>query len=624
MYLFRKLADTIIFKIILAFVILTFVLFGISGFLLGKSDNWVAKIGNDSIGYDEFFKTLQNDRKIILLNSGNSAEAQQYVESERFKSDVLGRLINKIISRKLTKEYDFQANKDLILQSIVEDPSFESNGKFSRNLFEKFLSKHSLDEAKYVELITDEIVSSIVVQSIAVVAPVNENNILELANLSKEERLVDIIKVTDKQLTDKKISNDELVKFYESNKTNYLSPEYRKISFITFKKEDFSNSLKISDDEIQAEYEKNKNMFSTPETREFYHIVFGDETQAKEFLKELKANNRKDIKSDFAKLAKIKLNKNIADIELTKITKEGFLPELSTMVFSYKVNELSEVIQSPLGFHIFLTNKIVPKKPLTLAEAKKSIKANLANNRETNVLEQKISEINDIILATNSLEEVVKKIGLKTQISTIEIDKNGLNKDGKSVSNISNLGDFATHAFGLNSNQTSKIFYTKDYLGFYILKIENIEPSQVKKFNDIKNIVKQDFVAKEKVLDLKILANKIADEVFANPSKSEEIAKKYNASYAKNQKFLHSEDSLNKAIFGLKKGEVSKAISDNSQSYEIAILKDINSSQASSYEFSQAKTKAIKDFRNKIMTRYNEVMMIENPITINEQFFKNN
>ena len=67
MYLFRKLADTIIFKIILAFVILTFVLFGISGFLLGKSDNWVAKIGNDSIGYDEFFKTLQNYNYYIKL-----------------------------------------------------------------------------------------------------------------------------------------------------------------------------------------------------------------------------------------------------------------------------------------------------------------------------------------------------------------------------------------------------------------------------------------------------------------------------------------------------------------------------------------------------------------------------
>lgn len=622
MHLFRKLADTIIFKIILAFVILTFVLFGISGFLLGKSDNWVAKVGNESIGYDEFFKTIQNDKKIILANSRNSIEAQQYVESERFKGDVLGRLLNKKISQKLTKEYGFEANKDLILQSIVSDPSFENKGKFDKNLFEQFLSKHSLDEAKYIDLITDEIISSVIIQSVSAVAPINENNVLELANLAKEERIADIIKITKNQLPDKKISDSEIANFYENNKEKYLSLEYRKVSFVTFSKENFADSLKISDEEIKTEYEKNQNMFVAPESREFYHIVFGDEAEAKEFLQELEKT--KNLKNDFAKLAKSKLNKDITDIELTNITKEGFLPELSNKVFSYKINELSEVIKSPLGFHIFLTNKIIEKKPLTFVEAKKSIKANLSNNRESKILEQKISEINDIILETNSLEAVVDKLKLANKITKVEIDKNGLTRTGEKPSSINNLGDFATHAFDLNVNQTSQIFYTKDFSGFYILKVENIDPSKVRKLSDIKNIVQQDFLSKTKNEDLKLLANKIANEIFENPKKSEEIAKKYQASYIKNQKFINSTKELNSAIFNLRKGEVSKAILNESNDYEIAILNSINSFQASSVEFSKAKNEAIKSFRNKIMTKYNEVMMEKNPISINEQFFKNN
>jgi peptidyl-prolyl cis-trans isomerase D len=99
MNLFRKLASNIFFKIILGFVALSFVLFGVSGFILGSPNSWVAKVGGTTIGYSQFSKALQADRDSILsVNRGE--EAMKYLESDQFQSEVLGRLVNKAMIEK--------------------------------------------------------------------------------------------------------------------------------------------------------------------------------------------------------------------------------------------------------------------------------------------------------------------------------------------------------------------------------------------------------------------------------------------------------------------------------------------------------------------------------------------
>ena len=80
MFFFRKLAKSIFFKIILAFVALSFVLFGVSSFILGSPNTWVAKIGGDTVSYGQFNSALRADREVILASSNKSEEALKYLE----------------------------------------------------------------------------------------------------------------------------------------------------------------------------------------------------------------------------------------------------------------------------------------------------------------------------------------------------------------------------------------------------------------------------------------------------------------------------------------------------------------------------------------------------------------
>ena len=62
-------------------------------------------------------------------------------------------------------------------------------------------------------------------------------------------------------------SEADLQKWYDAHKANFLQPERRRISILTYTPDDFLDQVKKTDEEIRAEYTKRIKEYSTPETR---------------------------------------------------------------------------------------------------------------------------------------------------------------------------------------------------------------------------------------------------------------------------------------------------------------------------------------------------------------------
>jgi peptidyl-prolyl cis-trans isomerase D len=634
MQLFRHLANNIFFKIILAFVALTFVLFGVSGFILGNPNSWVAKVGSTTIGLNAFNKAIQADRDIILA-SNKSEEAVKYTESERFKSEVLGRLVNKIMIEKLHDNLGVSASKKLILQSVANDVSFKKDGKFDRETFKNFLAKNGLNEERYVNEISNDVLATMIIQTVSMVSPIDKKSVLEIENFKQEKRLADVITITEKNVTSgNKASTEEVQKFFTENKKKYALPEVRKISYLHFSAKDFAKELQISDAEITAEYEKNKNNFMQPESRNFLHALFENEDAAKNFLQKfdeaVKSGKSKE-NAEFAKLAKELLKKDQKAITLTKITQKGLIPELSEPIFKLAVGKRSDVLKSPLGFHIFLTTEIKPSQPISLADAKASIKHEMLKGREEKVLQAKITEIDDMLLTSNSLSEVAKKFGLKISSSAIKINQAGQNEKGEEVKEIKDLGGLVENAFTLQKDQASKIFQSKNSATLYALKVEEISPAHERELAEVKSQVEKDTLAKIKLEALQNLAQKIGAEVKENPSNVAKIAAKYNAKLEKNREFprvyminfqgrqVPYQNKFLDELFTLKVGEATGAIASGAQELVIGVLREVKKSSVNSSQFEQAEKRASEQFRNDIMQEYNKYLLEKNPVKVNDK-----
>ncbi|OFW80650.1 MAG: hypothetical protein A2887_00625 [Alphaproteobacteria bacterium RIFCSPLOWO2_01_FULL_40_26] len=624
MQLFRKLAGNILFKIILAFVAVSFVLFGVSDFILGSPNSWVAKIGDTTISYNAFNKAVKSDRDIIA-SSAKSEEAMKYLESERFKSEVLGRLVNKIMIEKITDDLGIVSDRKIILENIAKDQSFKNEaGKFDHARFKDFLKKNGINEERYVSEIATETSAQMTLQSLAMAAPMNNSSILAAENFKQEKRIADIITISQKNIRQPAQPNqEELEKFFAENRQQYALPEMRKISYLHFSKKDFSKDFQISNQEILAEYEKNKDQFVSPESRNFYHLLFEKENEAKEFLNKFDTSASKS-KSEFAQLAKELQKKNLKEIELTKITQKDLIPQLADQVFQLAINENSEVLQSPLGFHIFFLTEIKPSHPLPFAEVKDAIKQQLAQNRDDKVLQEKISAIDDALLTSNSLSEVAKKFNLKTPQS-VTIDLGGEQNQIKSFDN------FAQNAFALQTNQTSKIFYAKNSDGFYALKVDEIFPAHERNLDEVKTQLVQNFIQNKKMEAVAELAKKVGDEIKQNPDSAAQIAAKYRLLFEKNHEFprqfyvafqgrqLAFQSKLLQNLFNLKIGQTTSALSEKDGEFKIGILRQIKETNVNSSQFAEAQKQAEENFKNEVMQEYNSYLLKKFPVKVNEK-----
>jgi len=625
MEIFRKLAHNIFFKIFLGIVALSFVMFGVSGFILGNSNTWVAKIGSRTISLNSFNNAARSDREIILSNA-NSPQAMQYLESQQFKSDVLARLVNKIMIENIKEDFAISASKKIIFNAVAKDPSFkDENGKFNREKFVNFLAKNGLDEARYIAEIESEIISNMALQTLAMNVAINYQEVVERENFRQEKRVADIITISKNNLKNINISTKDLEEFFAQNKQHYKSKEVRQISYVTFSKNNFANDLKISDAEITAEYEKNKANLLEPELRSFYQIVFEKKEQAADFIAKLKAAEKSQIKNQFAKLALEIKGKNLKAISINNARKEDMLEVIANPVFESKLNELSEPIESALGFHVVLVNDIISAKPMSLAKAKDSIKLSLATGREEKVLQDKISQIDEAVLANNSLEKLAQKFGFGSV-------KHAVLEQLTNSKEVENLSGISESAFALKEGGVSKILYTNSG-GFYLVKVDKIIPSTEKTLAEVEPQLRQDFIKEKSVKALKDLAAEVAAKVKANPEKAAEIAAKYQVKFTKNSEIsrisylnlqgrtIPFQSRLAENVFALNVNEVSDAIAQNENECVVAHLREIKPSKASTAQIQQAQTAEIEEFRNTIMSNYNSYLLKKYPVKINEEIF---
>src|SRR5690606_3436502 len=152
-------------------------------------------------------------------------------------------------------------------------------------------------------------------------------------------------------------------------------------------------------------------------------------TQAKTFLEEAK------------KITK----KKDAELSLQNIAKSDLMPEISATAFALKENEISAIITSPIGYHILFLSKINAASQISFSDAKDGIKENLIRAKQEKALNEKKADIEDDILAANSLDKVAKEFNFK--LEKVEFDKNGNDLKGQEISKIKALENFVTNSF---------------------------------------------------------------------------------------------------------------------------------------------------------------------------------
>jgi peptidyl-prolyl cis-trans isomerase D len=630
----RKLASNIFVKISLLLLVVSFAFFGVSDFLLNGSNAWIAKVGGKTISYNKFTKILQKDRESILQANPNNEQALQYVSSQQFKSDILGRLINDILIGKLRKDFGITASKDLILKQVAKNPQFYKDGKFDHQYFKSFLAQNGLDEEKYIKAMSDEAVGSMIISSISYATPINAPLASDLASFKEEKRIADVIVISDKNLVGNfEPSAGEINKAFEDNRVGLISQEMRKVSFLKFSISDLKNDHKATKEETLSEYEKNKDNYKTAEIRSFLHILFDKEDSAKKFLEEFQGTVKQGKSSPediFTNLAKKNLNKEKKSISLQNVKNTDLIPDLSSRVFKLPLNESSEVLKSPLGFHIFFATQLNSSVARPFSEVKNEIEQKIQKEKRDRFASTKITEIQDFLLTSNSLSETAKKFGLSKNLFSEKIDQLGNASVGKQSSVIAELDSFAKNAFLSNEGNVSKLYNSKSGT-FYAIKVDEVQKSRSLTFEEAKPQLVRAFVEKKRMEKLRDFAKKIEDETRANPSLAQSIAKKYSAKFEAKKEFprvsylefqgrkIPYQDKFSSALFDAKLQKSTPIIQASNNEFALGVVREIKKTDANTDQINQSKIEAGRSARNEVLQEFNVFLQKKYPVEVNKK-----
>jgi parvulin-like peptidyl-prolyl isomerase len=137
--------------------------------------------------------------------------------------------------------------------------------------------------------------------------------------------------------------------------------------------------VSVSEEEARADFEKHKTDWTTPERRRVAHILVKTKEEALAIQKKLGAGE------SFAELAKkdsIDTQTKTIGGDLGWITKKDVPPAFSP-VLTFKVDQVSDPIESKFGWHLIKVTAIEPPKPMKFEEAKDEVKTSLLERKKT-------------------------------------------------------------------------------------------------------------------------------------------------------------------------------------------------------------------------------------------------
>lgn len=378
--------------LLLLFIAPAFVLLGVNRYeSAGSGPDVLATVGDYKITQGEFDQVKRNRIEEARQRAGANFDPKQF-DNPEVNRQLLETMISEYLLRKdIAKEY-LTTSDDALRANILETPAFQKDGKFDMDTYKALLAARGLTPAGYdanlrFNLARDQVLNPLFESVFFAKAIHSQIDNAQLAGRVVQTRTIGL----DTYLPSVKVTDDEIAKYYNDNKTAFETPASASVQYLVLSPADIKAGIEVSDADVQAYYDQNKARFSTPEQRKVRHILLPAEEQGKtpaelkaaaeKVLAEVKANP-----GDFAKFAA----KYSTDAGSAKSGGElgyfgkGDMPEaFEQAMYALPKDQISDLVKTQFGYHILEVTDIRGGNQKSLADVKPEIVSEIKNQKLT-------------------------------------------------------------------------------------------------------------------------------------------------------------------------------------------------------------------------------------------------
>jgi len=166
----RKFSETVMAKIFIVLIALSFVFWGINDFYRSDYNDTIAEIDGNEISFNEF----ANEFNKIIRN--NNIQSQKIAIEKNIHILAISNIISEKLLKLHAKNLGIMIDDTVIAIEIKNSNEFKDKEVFSRTKYEKFLLEKNINSKILEEQINKNLKQKIIINSINGYIPINKKN----------------------------------------------------------------------------------------------------------------------------------------------------------------------------------------------------------------------------------------------------------------------------------------------------------------------------------------------------------------------------------------------------------------------------------------------------------------
>ncbi len=504
--LLRGFAKGWVAKILIALLVISFAIWGVSGSLIFGNISTVAQVGKTEVNRFDFAFAYQNQLR-ALQQQFRRPLTQEQADAIGLRQTVLAQVISGAVLDENSRKMGLGLSDQNVALEIAKDERFfDLSGNFSRSQLRAALGQLGISENDYIADRKKVALRNQLQEGTSSALDMPKAFSDALSVYEKEQRVFDYVIVGDEVIAEQPVPTDDLTKkYYEANLNNYRAPEYRKVTILKLEASDVMKPQEVTNEDLQAAYENRKSSLATPERRRVEQLVLASNDEAQQVKDKLNSG------TSFEDVLK-ELGKTVADVDLGLMLPSDLPDEaVSKAAFEAKLNEPTDIIPGTFGPIILRISEIQEASTTPFDEVKDELRNFLAIQRATDEVFALFDVVEDERSAGVRLAEAAERAELKARVITA-MDARGQDENGNNIANIPNLNQLAQAAFIAEPDEDTQALEI-GASGFLWYEVDEITPERQKTFEEVKSDAQTDWVNAEKANKIREVAEKIAERV---------------------------------------------------------------------------------------------------------------
>ena len=466
-----------VIKGLFIFIALTFVTWGVGGYLNEQRKKPVATVDGDPISPQEFRTAYDEELNRMRRFFGGDLD-KKTAEALGVKRSVLHKLIHRHLVAGAAQKLRLTVSESYLRQDIARQEVFYTNGRFDPERYQYVLRNNRLSPREYEIQTAGSMAIDQLDRIVRGVIQTPQILVEDFYTMDQERRSVSLITLSPTDLQAEITATDEdLTAYLKKHQAQFMTEAKTKVRFVELNSNSVRDQVIVSEEDIEIYYDERTTEFVIPETRTLSHILIrsDDTPEQNKAARRVISAIAKRIKAgeDFATVAK-----NESQDETTRgkggdfgvISKGQIHPALDKRAFRLEEGAVSSPVKTPSGYHLIQARAITPERRRPLEEVKQDVRLALTEEKAIEMAYDQSGKLEDALYTSGDLASIASEMNLR-------IKETGLfPRNATGLEGLERNVKFLDAAFSTGLGELSALIELEDGRFFALRVLEREEP----------------------------------------------------------------------------------------------------------------------------------------------------